>query len=59
MGCGKIFPNLNTMAACLAQIGGIVLETGSEYMEEDCSIRPTYRAGIYSPARVARFKARG
>jgi hypothetical protein len=32
------------MAACLAQIGGIVLEAGSEYMEEDYSIRPKYRA---------------
>ena len=39
-----MFPDLNTMAACLAQIGGIVLEAGSEYMEEDCSIRSKYRA---------------
>jgi hypothetical protein len=41
---GKMFPDLNTMAACLAQIGRIVLEAGSEYMAEDCSIRPMYRA---------------
>lgn len=40
---GKMFPELNTMAACLAQIGGIVLEAGSELTEEDCSIRPKYR----------------
>ena len=41
---GEIFPNLNTMAACLAQIGDIVLKAGSDYMEEDFSIRPKYRA---------------
>jgi hypothetical protein len=40
----ETFPNLNTMAACLAQIGGIVVEAGDEYMEEDCSIRLEYRA---------------
>ena len=41
---GEMFPDLNTMAACLAQIGAIVLESGRDYMEEDCSIRPKYRA---------------
>jgi hypothetical protein len=41
---GELFPDLNTMAACLALIGGIVLEAGKEYMEEDCSIRLKYRA---------------
>jgi hypothetical protein len=41
---GEIFPDLNTMAACLAQLGCIVLEAGNEYMEEDYSIRPKYRA---------------
>jgi hypothetical protein len=41
---GEIFPDLNTMAACLAQIGAIVLEGGNAYMEEDCSIRPKFRA---------------
>jgi hypothetical protein len=39
-----MFPDLNTMAACLAQIGAIVLEAGCDYMEEDWSIRPKYRA---------------
>jgi hypothetical protein len=39
----QMFPDLNTMAACLAQIGAIVLEARDEYMEEDCSIRPKYR----------------
>jgi hypothetical protein len=40
---GEMFPDLNTMAACLAQIGAIVLESGRDYMEEACSIRPKYR----------------
>jgi|688.fasta_scaffold355934_2 hypothetical protein len=40
---GEMFPDNNTMAACLAQIGAIVLEAGDEYMEEDYSIRLKYR----------------
>ena len=40
----EMFPDLNTMAACLAQIGGIVLEARNVYAAEDCSIRPKYRA---------------
>jgi hypothetical protein len=41
---GEMFPDLNTMAACLAQIGAIVLEAGDDFTEEDCSIRPKNRA---------------
>jgi hypothetical protein len=41
---GEMFSDLNTMAACLAQIGGVELEAGSDFVEEDCSIRPKYRA---------------
>ena len=40
----EMFPDLNTMAACLAQLGGIVCEFRDEYMAEDCSIRPKFRA---------------
>ena len=40
----EMFPDLNTMAACLAQLGAIVLESRDEYMEEDCFIRPAFRA---------------
>ncbi len=43
-GAGEMFPDLNTMAACLAQLGAIVLESGDKYTEEDCSIRPEFRA---------------
>ena len=39
----EMFPDLNTMAACLAQIGAVLLEARNEYMEEDCSIRAKYR----------------
>jgi hypothetical protein len=41
---GEMFPDLNTMVACLAQIGAIVLDAGDDYTEEDCSVRPKYRA---------------
>lgn len=39
----KMFPDLNTMSACLAQIGIIVSMGQDVYMEKDCSIRPKYR----------------
>jgi hypothetical protein len=47
---GEMFPDLNTMAACLAQIGAIVLEAGDDFTEEDCSIRPKYR--VLASARL-------
>jgi hypothetical protein len=40
----EMFPDLNTMAACLAQLGAIVRESKGDYMEEDCSIRPEFKA---------------
>jgi hypothetical protein len=49
----EMFPDLSTMAACLAQIGGIVLEAGREYMEEDCSIRPKCR--LLASARLQKL----
>src|SRR5262249_27440082 len=41
---GEMFPDLNTMSACLAQMGAIVLEAGDDFTDEDCSIRSKYRA---------------
>jgi hypothetical protein len=41
---GEMFPDLNTMAACLAQIGAIVHEAGDDFTKEDCSILSKYRA---------------
>ena len=40
---GEIFPDLNTMAACLAQIGAIKSDAGDRFLELDCSIRPAFR----------------
>jgi hypothetical protein len=40
----EMFPDLNTMVAVLAQIGGIVLEAGGDFTDDDCSIRPKYHA---------------
>jgi hypothetical protein len=40
----ELFPDLNTMAACLAQIGAIVTEFADRYLEEDFSVRPEFRA---------------
>jgi hypothetical protein len=40
---GDMFSDLNTMAACLAELGAIMLKAGDAFMEEDCSIRPEFR----------------
>lgn len=39
-----MFPDLNTMAACLAQLGAIVLEAGESFTDEEYCIRPECRA---------------
>lgn len=49
----KIFPDLNTMAYCLAEIGAIALEAGDEFLDEDFSIRPEYLE-----LAIARFEVR-
>jgi hypothetical protein len=41
---GEMFPDLNAMAACLAQLGAIASEAGIEFLSEDYSVRPEYRA---------------
>jgi hypothetical protein len=41
---GEMFPDLNAMAACLAQLGAIASEAGEEFLAEDYSIRPECRA---------------
>jgi hypothetical protein len=38
-----IFPDLNAMAACLAQLGAVVGESGEVLVDEDCLIRPEIR----------------
>jgi hypothetical protein len=39
----EVFPDLVSMAACLAQIGAMVAEAGVSYMHEDFSVRPEFR----------------
>jgi len=48
----ELFPNLNTMAACLGQIGAFILEVGRNYMKDDCSIRPEFRAMLSKQLQV-------
>lgn len=43
-GPSEMFPDLNTMAACLAQLGLIVCEAGDSFTQEDVRIRPEFRA---------------
>jgi hypothetical protein len=40
----EMFADLNTMAACLAQLGAIASEAGDNFLTDDFSIRPKYRA---------------
>ena len=39
----EMFPDLNTMAACLGQIGAVVAAAGKEFTDEECRIRPEWR----------------
>ena len=41
---GELFPSCNSMAACLAQLGAIVLEQGDDLFDEDYSIKADGRA---------------
>jgi hypothetical protein len=39
----EMFPDLNTMAACLGQLGAVVVSAGEGFTDEDCLIRPEPR----------------
>jgi hypothetical protein len=39
----KMFPGLNAMAACLAQLGAIVVEAGESFTDPECCIRPEWK----------------
>lgn len=41
---GQLFPDLNTMAACIGLIGEVVSSAGAEFTDEECRIVPVYRA---------------
>ena len=40
----QLFPDLQTMAACLGQLGAIVASAGDQFTDKECCIRPKYRA---------------
>ncbi len=40
----ELFPDLNAMAACLAQLGSIVQDAADSFTDEDSNIRPDHRA---------------
>lgn len=39
---GEIYPDLNTMAGCIATLGGVVMDA-EDFTDEDCLINPQYR----------------
>lgn len=39
----ELFPNPNTMAACLGLIGQVVVLAGDEFTDEDCQVVPEHR----------------
>jgi hypothetical protein len=38
----ELFPDLNTMAACLASLGAMAISAGNEFTAPDCTIRTVY-----------------
>lgn len=44
----EIYPDLNTMAAALAILGAVVLNAGIEFTDDDCYVRPEFRAEAVS-----------
>lgn len=44
----EIYSDLNAMAACLATLGAVVLKGGDELTDDDCYIRPEFRAEAVS-----------
>lgn len=39
---GRLFPDLNTMAACLGYLGAVVHDADDEFTDADCFIRPEH-----------------
>ncbi len=39
----ELFPDLNTMAACLGELGAVVVSAGESFTDEDDFIRPKHR----------------
>jgi hypothetical protein len=47
-----VFPDVNTMAACLGQIGTIVSSVGDVLTDADCVVRPEFYALVVSELAV-------
>lgn len=41
---GEHYPDLNTMAACMATMGSVILDAGENFTDEDCYVRSEFRA---------------
>ena len=48
---GELFPDLNTMAACLGQLGAVVAAAGEGFTDEDCRIRADWHAEAHAGLR--------
>jgi hypothetical protein len=48
---GELFPDLNTMAACLAYLGVVVVSAGEAFTDEQSYIRTEHRARAMSGLR--------
>lgn len=40
---GEIYPDLNTMAACIATLGLVVKQAGEEFTDEDCYVQQRFK----------------
>ncbi len=38
----EVYPDLNTMAACMAIVGTVAVDAGDDFTDDDCQIRPIY-----------------
>ena len=48
----EMFPDLNTMAACLAEIGLVVLEAGDRFLDDHFVVRAVWRKRVYTRLRL-------
>jgi hypothetical protein len=47
----ELFSDLNTMAACLGQLGAVVVSAGESFTDDDCLIRPEHRERAWAGLR--------
>ncbi len=44
----EIYPDINSMAACMATLGSVVVNAGNEFTDDESFIRPEFRAEAIS-----------